>query len=84
MYEYKFLAIVHPERVKFRLSLPSITLHFPELNLTGQFKIDSTDSHSTILFVTDINLLDHPSKDVLVSLKNILGNKARFFIDIFC
>ena len=84
-YEYIFQGIIHPERVKFTLSgVPKAEVRFPELNLAGVVDITAVDSVVSIVFRTEANLLEHPQRDILVTLKNDLGDYTRLYIDTYC
>ncbi len=84
MFEYIFSGMVYPERAKFQISLTPMGISWPELNLTGQFSIESLDSKITIKFLSNTNLLEHPNKDIFVTLKNLLASQAKFVINIYC
>ena len=85
MYTYTFHGIVHPERAKFKIAgVPILKVKMPTINFEGTVTFTVRDAVLKLEFTTEADLREYDSENIFASLKNDLGEHARFLIDSFC
>ena len=83
-YDYILNGRVYPDRVHFTLmGLPDIEFSHSDFLIKGKFKIEIVDCIITIHFNTS-EIISEKSEPNLNTLKNILEDLSRSFVDLYC
>jgi len=84
LYTYDFKGIIYPKRVHFTLKgLPEIEFSHPDFQLGGKCVIEIIDCIADIKFSSS-DIFTENSIPNINTLKNIIEDLARSFIDMYC